>query len=93
MLRRTLSTLALGLALAAGGQAAPLWGTQTSASIGDMFPSTGQNNFSFDADGPVDPVSDEPVGGALATESAVDDAKLSAALRKASLKHFDSTGT
>jgi RNase P protein component len=31
--------------------------------------------------------------GTLVLARAVDDAKLSAALRKASLKHFDSTGT
>lgn len=74
MLRRTLSSIALGLALATSAQGVPLWGTQTSVSLGDMFPSGGQNNFSFDADGPVDPVSGSPEGGAPVTHSLVDDA-------------------
>jgi uncharacterized protein (TIGR03382 family) len=73
MLRRTLGTVALGFALGAGAQAAPLWGTQTSVSLGDMFSTGGQNNFSFDADGPVDPATSLPEGGAPAAHSLVDD--------------------
>jgi hypothetical protein len=73
---RRLASLALlaALLLAATASAAPLWGTRTEVTLGDLLQSGGQNNFSFDADGPTDLVTGLSVGGALATNSQVDDA-------------------
>jgi len=72
--RQALSGVLLSLLLASASQAAPLWGTNTSVTLGDMFPSGGQNNFSFDEDGPLDPISGLPEGGAFFSHSLVDDA-------------------
>jgi len=73
MLRRPLSALALISLLAAQTSAAPLWGTRTEVTLGDVLGSGGQNNFSFDEDGPRDPVSSLPEGGAPNSHSLVDD--------------------
>jgi hypothetical protein len=43
--------------------------------LDDMFPNGGQNNFSFDEDGPIDPVSALPEGGAPVSHSLIDDSQ------------------
>jgi hypothetical protein len=74
MLHRSILVVATSAALASATHGAPLWGTRTEAGLGDMFSNFGQNNFTIDTDGPLDPVEDLPIGGAPAEHSLVDDA-------------------
>lgn len=62
------------LAAARPALAAPFWGTHTDVSLADMFPNGGQNNPTIRSDGPRDPTSGEPEGGALTSHSLIDDA-------------------
>jgi hypothetical protein len=65
LVRRTAFALVASLALASMAAAAPLWGTLADVSLGDMFPSGGQNNFSFD--GSSDPADGEGVASSFAS--------------------------
>jgi hypothetical protein len=67
---RFLAGLVLAIAASAGASAAPLWGTLADVSLGDMFPSGGQNNFSFD--GSTDPADGE---GVASSSASIDDSK------------------
>ncbi|MBK7951098.1 MAG: PEP-CTERM sorting domain-containing protein [Deltaproteobacteria bacterium] len=80
LLRRPAS-VALLVALAisvctASATAAPFWGTHTNVSVADMFSNFGQNNVTVVDDGPRNPITNAPEGGALTSHSLIDDSTL-----------------
>lgn len=63
----------LSVVCAATATAAPFWGTHTTVSVADMFGNFGQNNVTVVDDGPRDPITNAPVGGALTSHGLIDD--------------------
>lgn len=61
------------LVCVANASAAPFWGTHTNVSVADMFGNFGQNNVTIDDDGPRDPITNAPEGGAFTSHSLIDD--------------------
>lgn len=77
--RRTSAVLLTALTsfvCAASATAAPLWGTHTNVSVADMFGNFGQNNVTVVDDGPRNPITNAPEGGALVSHSLIDDSTL-----------------
>ncbi|MBY0399351.1 hypothetical protein K2X89_03580 [Myxococcota bacterium] len=68
-----LASIGLGIS-SPTAMAAPFWGTYTDVSVADMFSSGGQNNVTVARDGPRDPLTGAPQGGASSSHSRIDDA-------------------